>query len=250
MDGTHAIRRRVVAWIAVAACLSGCGQPVPVEQLPSPAAVLASAGKRLSDTLSAEALTGLATDGDRFALAASLTAAERDALSTWRPPVRRQSVRPKSLSQRLGDSVPFWLADEGFKSVGWTLRVAGSDWVVGRKTFAAGSVGLGVNGLDRSSSAHYAVFLRAVDRSTLVPPELREGWHAMPAAVAVSMVSGVSLPIEALPPALGGAVLLQPRHDLRHGTMLAQGRRVWKTHVPTTRRPDQLTVEAWRGPDA
>ncbi len=44
-----------------------------------------------------------------------------------------------------------------------------------------------------------------------------------------------------MPAELVGAVLLQASHAQRHGALLATGR-VWKTHVVSTWRPDQVTV--------
>ncbi len=46
---------------------------------------------------------------------------------------------------------------------------------------------------------------------------------------------------EEWPEPLRGATLLRTDHDRRHATMLARGR-VWKTHVVSGRKPDQVTV--------
>ena len=62
------------------------------------------------------------------------------------------------------DSVPFWLADRGFEATGLFLVNPDTRWRVYRKTFDRGSIGLGVNGLDRSPSAHYVVFVRPLRR--------------------------------------------------------------------------------------
>jgi hypothetical protein len=48
-------------------------------------------------------------------------------------------------------------------------------------------------------------------------------------------------PIDRLPAELSGALLLQPAHARRHATLLAPSR-VWKTHVVSTSRPDQIAV--------
>src|SRR4051794_32675038 len=63
----------------VLAALSSCAPRASVDELPTAEATLVAAGKRLSRSLSAGALTALATRGDR--VLAALTPAERDALS-------------------------------------------------------------------------------------------------------------------------------------------------------------------------
>ncbi len=49
-----------------------------------------------------------------------------------------------------------------------------------------------------------------------------------PASARPAMSAGLSPP---LPDELAGSLMLQPRHEQRHSTLLASGR-VWKTHVP------------------
>src|SRR5208337_149812 len=48
------------------------------------------------------------------------------------------------------NTVPFWIADQGFVAIGATLSNADTHWSLFRKSFPAGWVGLGVNGLDRT----------------------------------------------------------------------------------------------------
>ena len=45
---------------------------------------------------------------------------------------------------------------------------------------------------------------------------------------------------KALPAELADAILLQPAHAARHSALLATGR-VWKTHVVSSSRPDQVS---------
>ena len=58
------------------------------------------------------------------------------------------------------NSVPFWLADQGFQTTALRLVNCDTSWVVYRKAFERGWIGLGVNGLDRKPDAHYVVFVR------------------------------------------------------------------------------------------
>ncbi len=105
------------------------------------------------------------------------------------------------------------------------------EWVVFRKAYEPGVVGLGVNGLDRTSPAHYAVFVRSRDGRPLTISGLEgNGWTITTATDAAG-----------IPDPLRGSTLLQCSHDLRHSTLLAGGR-VWKTHVVSGRTPDQVTI--------
>jgi hypothetical protein len=140
-------------------------------------------------------------------------------------------------------SIPFWLADQGFTHT--HLRVSDDDitYVVYRKSIGVGAVGLGVNGLDRTSPAHYAVFLRASDGNELIPKFLgpSKHWRATTAALGVSLTHDVARPIAQMSDELRGATLLQPAHDRRHDALLVRGK-AWKTHVPSTRTPDQIII--------
>ena len=245
MEGERRRRVNPVILALAAGLVTSCGRPVPVESLPLPRATLAATGQRLGRTLSAGDLTTLARRGDRVLEA--LTPAERDALA--RGYLRFQVDAPVVVTVAAPrGSEPFWLADQGFAATDLRLGVTGGPWSVHRKTFAAGWIGLGVNGLDLARPAHYVVFLQTLDGKPVRPRTLEGGWWTVTTArEGVSLASGVDLPIEALAPALRGATLLQPAHDQRHSTPLARGR-VWKTHVVSSRRPDQVAVAF--GPDA
>jgi hypothetical protein len=239
MDGRHGRARWGVGLILLAAGLASCSDRAPVEDLPTPEAVLAAAGKRLSRSLSAGDLTTLAAHGDR--VLGALTVAERDALA--RGYVRFRLERPADVFVAAPrGSVPFWLVDQRFEPACLTLSDPETDWVVFRKAFAPGWVGLGVNGLDRSPPAHYAVFLRSRDPGGVTPRDLNpDGWQVSTAAEGMSLAVGGARPVADLPGALRGATLLRTSDDRRHATMLARGR-VWKTHVVAGQVPDQVTV--------
>ena len=238
MEGRPA-RRKSGLGLLVLAALSSCSPRVAVEDLPTVEAALSSAGKRLSQSLATGDLTALATRGDK--VLAALTPTERDALA--RGYLRFRIDRAAEVNVATPRSAPpFWLAEQGFTRTALALHDNKTDWVVYRKTFGPGWVGLGVNGLDRKPTAHYAVFLKTLDQIPVRISDLREtGWDVVRAESGVSLQNGLSKPVRALPGELRGATLLRTAHDRRHATLLARGR-VWKTHVVATEKPDQVTV--------
>ncbi|QEH37185.1 Calcineurin-like phosphoesterase [Aquisphaera giovannonii] len=238
-------RKSGAVCVLLAGLFAGCRPDVPVEELPDAARTMRDVGRRLGASLSETRLTELAARGP--ALLAFLDRAERDALG--RAYLRFRVDRPVAVAVAAPpSSVPFWIRDRGFIEDGDGLEVEGSRWSVYRKDFPAGWIGLGVNGLDRSPAAHYVAFVRAKAGS---PPleaaevelseDCRQAWRLVVAGPGVSASSDLRRPIENLPRGLQGAVALQPAHDGRHSTVLATGR-VWKTHVPSSGRPDQVTL--------
>lgn len=227
--------------------LASCSRQVAEDHLPSADATLASVGKRLSRTLSAGELTAIATRGDR--VLGVLNPAERDALG--RGYLRFRIDRPAVVFVAAPRGwMPFWLVDQRFRPAGLTLTVDGTTWDVHRKPFEIGWVGLGVNGLDRAPSAHYAVFVRAADGRDVVDVRpAPEGWQVLRAADGVGLERAGASPVAALPSALVGSTLLRRSHDQRHASMLARGR-VWKTHVPASRKPDQVVISFGDDPSA
>jgi hypothetical protein len=213
---------------------------------PPPRDVLRAIGLRLSRSWSERDLTAIASRGD--VLLERLTIAERVALA--RGHLRFHVDSPAVVDVVVSiTSIPYWLADRGFRPTGLQLQNADGGWRVYRRTFRPGWVGLGVNGLDRTPEAHYAVFVTQVDRQTsrgkcphvMLAPEHESGWKATIALPGVSPAHDVCRPFEALPEELIGAELLQSAHAERHATVLATGR-VWKTHVVATKNPDQTAV--------
>jgi hypothetical protein len=201
-------------------------------------------GRRLGSSLSESRLTVLASRGPE--LLATLTSRERDALGRGyfrfrvSGPVEVDVATPSS-------SVPFWLRDQGFSSRGLELKSAETCWTVFRKSFPAGWIGLGVNGLDRTPPEHYVVFVRSPDGQ---PPLSREAvelaaamgdWQMVEARTGVAPAQDAEEPFAEIPAELAGAILLQPLRANRHATLLATGQ-VWKTHVPSSAHPDQVTI--------
>ena len=111
------------------------------------------------------------------------------------------------------ESVPFWLADRGFRETGLSLANPDARWKLYRRTFDRGPIGLGVNGLDRSPPAHYVVFVRPLEGREAA--DERSGrssrWRTASGLVAevvagpgVSAAFDVSRPFAALPDELVG----------------------------------------------
>jgi len=247
MDGQRGRSRFGLAGLVLVAGLPSCAPEIPVDALPKAEVALAAAGRRLSQSLSAGALTELATRGDR--VLAALTPAERDALS--RGYLRFKSDRPVEIFVTAPRrSLPFWLDGQGFRDSALTLNGPGGPWAVFRKSSGPGWVGLGVNGLDRSPRAHYAVFVRAADG---LPVRLSgldgDGWQVATAGEGVDLESDRAAGVRNLPELLRGATLIRTSHDRRHATMLARGR-VWKTHAVAGRTPDQVTISFGARPSA
>ena len=238
MAGRNRTGLRLLGLLLFTGALPACGAPPQAESPRTIEATLARVGKRLSGRLSAAELTALASHGDR--LLAVLNRGERDALGrgSLRFRIDRESdlyvVAPRG-------SEPFWLADQGFAREVMTLHDPDNTWTVYRKRFSAGEVGLGVNGLDRSPRAHYAVFARAADGGTPSIQGLSDDWQVITAASGVALERDVAGPVLDLPETLRGATLLRTRHDRRHAALLAGGR-VWKTHGIAGRQPDQTTI--------
>ncbi len=245
--------RRLYAWalgcsVALAAT-NGCSDPPSVEALPTPRETLAAAGKRLSTLKSAEELTAIASKTER--VLAVLNASERDALARgglrfWvDQPVFVEVAAPR-------DALPFWLEDLGFKPTGQTVHHPEATFEIYRRRYSAGPIGLGVNSLDRASKLHYIVFLRSYDpsRDTIGIRPIAGGpadWRMAWVREGVSALSDASKPLTDLPRDLIGAWVVQMPRDTRDEAYLARGR-VWKTHVRSSRRPDQVAVALGSNP--
>jgi hypothetical protein len=201
-------------------------------------------GRRLGSSLSESRLTVLASREPE--LLAALTSRERDALGRGylklrvSVPVDVEVAAPCS-------SVPFWLCDQGFSASGLELKSAGTRWSLFRKSFPAGWIGLGVNGLDRTPPEHYVVFLRSragqppLSRDTIELAAAAGDWQMVEARPGVRPAQDALEPFAEIPAELAGAILLQPLRSNRHATLLATGQ-VWKTHVPSSAHPDQVTI--------
>ena len=244
MDDTRVGRWLGYGFFATALCLGSCApKPIAVEELPTAEATLANVGRRLSQTNSADALTRIARAKN---VLARLTAEEprrtRSVLAPFSSRIARQSFSSPIPGVRLRSGSETKAArSELTLDVGEPKQI----WDVATKVVNRGVVGLGVNGLDQTAEGHYCVFLRAQDGSEMEPALVEDDgrWRVIRATEASSLASEAALPVRQLPSELAGAGrwLLQPRHDMRHATVLARGR-VWKTHVVAGRKPDQVTV--------
>jgi hypothetical protein len=239
-------RRPVIGLILVVAALAGLPIQSQVVQFASPQNALIAAGRRLSLTKSASELTALASHGG--AVLRLLEPAERRALGTTylRFRVNSTVVVHVAAPER---SVPFWVQDLGFRLDDSVLVNEDSSWKVFRRTYVPGWVGLGVNGLDRKPPAHYVVFVRptgsraddAIEQSVVLDPQDAHSWNVIRAHPGVSAAHDSYRPFATLPDDLVDSLLLQPAHAQRHSTLLATGR-VWKAHVVSGLRPDQVTI--------
>ena len=235
-------RRDVLIWSVVAVLLGGmpsCVPRVATEDLPSARSTIIEVGKRLGRSRSPGELTEAVKRGDR--VLTLLNRSERDALA--RSSIRFRVDRPTVVSVAVpARSSPFWLADQGFTATVERLWTVDGETILYRKAYPAGTIGLGVNALDRLSPSHYAVFLGADGQGLptvegIDPPGLR----LVPIAEGVSPHLDGSRPIAKVPPGLLGSVVLQTDPAAAFEGSLAFGR-VWKTHQPSGSMPDQVVV--------
>jgi 3',5'-cyclic AMP phosphodiesterase CpdA len=220
--------------------VTACSDRGSSAELPSARDTLLEAAKRLSRTLSEQQLTEAGRRGER--VLAELGPEERDALGQdW---IRFRVDRPVIVEVAApAAALPFWLADRGFSTTGDRLRSTAGTFLVYRKSFPAGPIGLGVNALDRSSPAHYAVFVHSQEpRQPIVVGDLRPTTcRIVTAGETTSPYVDVHRPFEGLPSRLRGATVIQVEEDQKHATLLVKGR-AWKTHAPSALRPDQIVV--------
>ncbi len=245
MDATG--RRRFLPIVLVVATL-GCWIDRSPGGSPRARETLRRVGRRLSAIYSERELTAIASRGPE--ILARLERSERAALGEGY--LRFEVDRPVVVNVAAPiDSVPFWLADRGFRETGLTLMNPDARWRLYRRSFERGQIGLGVNGLDRSPIAHYVVFVRSSnahgaggcsDRLAVsLDEDQRASWRPVIAHPEVSAAFDACKPFATIPDELAGAVMLQPSHAGRHSTVLAAGR-VWKTHVVSGPRPDQVAI--------
>jgi acid phosphatase type 7 len=213
----------------------------PLCEVPSTEKTLRAIGQRLGRSCSERELNAIAGRGD--ALLPRLLAAERAALGRGylRFTVDQAVVVDVAVPC---ESVPFWVADQGFLRTDLVLENPDTAWRVYRKAFTPGTVGLGVNGLDRTPVAHYVVFIRPRgEQSHGVALDARSAasWQLAIAGPGVSAARDFYKPFKSLPRELEGAVLLRASHSERHRALLARGR-VWKTRVVSTEHPSQVTI--------
>jgi hypothetical protein len=252
--------RRRVALAIVAASIVGCGTEPSPERVASPRETLQAIGRRLGESSSASELSSLASRGD--ALLELLRRGERAALARGYLRFKVEAPVVVHVAAPRG-SIPFWLEDQGFRATELTLENEDTSWRVFKKTFNPGWVGLGVNGLDRAPLAHYVVFIQAASAETACGHKAttltalashesigdwlslnardEQSWKLAIARPGISAAHDVYRPFREMPRDLEGSVLLQPSHAARHSAMLATGR-VWKTHVVSSFRPDQVAV--------
>jgi acid phosphatase type 7 len=214
-----------------------------LSEFPSTDVTMRVIGQRLGRSCSERELNAIASDGD--ALLDQLHHAERLALARGylRFTVDRRVVVDVAVPRA---SIPFWIAEQGFERTRLVLENVDTAWQVYRRRFPAGTVGLGVNGLDRTPVAHYVVFVRPAEPDRQAPiitmnDRTAASWNSAIAIAGVSAARDFRKPFKAVPKELVGSIMLQPLHDDRHSVLLARGR-VWKTRVVSTEHPSQVTI--------
>ncbi len=166
MESTR--RQSRVGLVLFIASFAGLPINSPVAPFASTDDALVALGRRLSRSKSDVELSALASHGD--ALVRLLEPAERSALARGYLHFRVNSPVVVWVAVPVS-SVPFWIHDLGFEPDEMVLANEDTSWKLFKKTFAPGSIGLGVNGLDRTPPAHYAVFVRNADRRAADSPE-------------------------------------------------------------------------------
>jgi hypothetical protein len=238
-------RHRAAAWAAIVFTgLTGCGRSIDPGSLPESSRTLVEVGKRLGQRLSPERLAELGEDETR--LVASLNAAER--LSLGRAYLRFRVDRPVIVDVAVPNGpLPFWLDDLGFRPAGQLGHADGPFRLYSRQ-YPAGTVGLGVNSLDRRSRGHYAVFVRSDGSIPDVKLTPESPGRVLRIVKGSGPYSDETRPFATIPDHLRSAVLIQPRFDDRHRSALVKGR-LWKTRVVSTAHPDQIVTSFGADPE-
>ncbi len=224
--------------LLLALTVAGCGARVDVAALPRSEDVLQSVGKRLGTKLSPDKLESIGSN--EATLLAHLTATERDALA--RGYLKFRVDQPVVISVAFtGTRPPFWLTDQGFQKTSHVLSRGNERFNVWSRDFVAGTIGLGVNSLDRSATGHYITFVRGPASGVDVEVLDKDRATSVPVVTDLSPYSDDAQPFDALPAELSGSIVLQPRRDARHAMALVHSK-VWKTRVPSSKSPDQVVV--------
>ncbi len=196
-------RRKLVLIAVVGALVERRTDPMVGPSAPAHE-TLQSIGRRLSQLWSERELTAIAARGE--AIWDRLQPGERAALG--RGYLRLHVDRPVLLDVAVPTgSIPFWLADRGFRATSGELLNPDSAWRLYRRTFKQGCIELGVNGLDRTPVAHYVVFIRPIgkdlaigDRPVVTLDEGQErSWRLAIARPGVSAAFDAWKPFETLP---------------------------------------------------
>ena len=232
--------------VLLAAAMIGWRAGSQTNDFPPTGVTIRAIGERLGRSRSERELTEIAARGD--SVLCNLLPRERAALGGGY--LRFTVDRPVTVDVAVAAaSVPFWIGDQGFRATALALENEDTSWRIYRKRFPAGCVGLGVNGLDRTSKAHYVVFVRPCGGVgvgtgpaivTVLAPAAAS-WKTTVASPGISATRDGHKPFVAVPRELAGAIMLQPAHGDRHSALLAKGR-VWKTRVVSSEHPSQVAI--------
>ncbi len=230
--------RSIIALILVPVSMAGCGQSAGRPSSEDAFRTITEVGKRLGAKLSPADLERLA--GDQAALLHALTSDERQSLSTEY--LRFEVDRPARVTIAVPDGPPpFWLRQAGFLPSSVSIRHADGPFSLWSKAVGAGTVGLGVNSLDRRARGHYLVFVRGLEERASISRAEPGRWNVLTVDRATAPYADDARPFDALPAELAGSTLLQPRREWRDSTALVRSK-VWKTRLSSGRKPDQVVV--------
>lgn len=198
---------------------------------------VAAITERLRGQLSRSDLTNMTP----YRIERELTEEERHILATEHIRFRVDApVTVTLLRNRSFKSEPFWLR-ETFALTGLVLNLSGQEYDVWKKSYPAGSIGLGVNSLN-GGGTHYVILVSAqtagapVNISELYPGQLRVQKFEPDMKPYVDRDEKLAtLPVE-----LADCWVVRTQHKSRDDAKLANLFR-WTSH-PSTPRPDQIVL--------
>lgn len=224
--------------VSVTLSISGC-TPVQDTHRDSVAGVMGDVVTRLYDQLTPAELD---TISNAFVLS-FISPQEKKILATtyWKFEVNVPAVVSvmRDSAQR---EVPFWLADQGFEKTGLTVCNELYTYEVWQKEFAAGEVGLGINGFDKHRPVYF-VSVAPVDPNdtleirTLFP---KEQMISVLDTGAFTYLDWDGLVLTAVPDGLRGQKLLPTIRGRAREAHVVGGFRY--TDFPSGIVPDQITM--------
>ena len=140
-----------------------------------------------------------------------------------------------------GKTPPFWVVSAGFQQTDLKIQTReDGDFIVWKKDFNAGEIGLGVNSLD-GHGRHYFVLLQSRSNKPVKISEIYPAQHqVVTAQKGVQIYVDRKTKIETLPEKLAGCQLIQTLHE-NHDIAEMVGMLV-VTKYPSSPKPDQVLL--------